>query len=51
MKRFGIIDPQIEDYLYSLVPDRAGVLADMESHAEREDPHILKAIELVKAGQ
>ncbi|MDQ3930442.1 MAG: O-methyltransferase [Chloroflexota bacterium] len=36
MKRFGIVDPQIEDYLYSLVPERAGVLADMESHAERE---------------
>jgi caffeoyl-CoA O-methyltransferase len=36
MKRFGIVDPQIEDYLYSLVPDRVGVLADMESHAERE---------------
>ena len=36
MKRFATTDPRIEDYIYSLVPAREGVLADMEAHAERE---------------
>jgi caffeoyl-CoA O-methyltransferase len=41
MKRFGTTDPRIEDYIYSLIPAREGVLADMEAHAEREGVPII----------
>jgi predicted O-methyltransferase YrrM len=36
MRHFGITDPKIEEYLYSLLPPVEGVLADMEAHAQRE---------------
>jgi len=36
MKHYGITQPEIEEYMYSFVPPREGVLADMEAHAERE---------------
>ena len=36
MKHFGITDPRLEDYMQSLLPAGAEVLADMEAHAERE---------------
>ncbi|HEX8229228.1 MAG TPA: O-methyltransferase [Chloroflexia bacterium] len=36
MKHFGITDPRLEDYMQSLLPTGAEVLADMEAHAERE---------------
>lgn len=41
MKQFGIVDPKIEEYMYSLVPAREGVLADMEAQAERESVPII----------
>jgi caffeoyl-CoA O-methyltransferase len=41
MKHFGITDAGIEDYLMSLVPQREGVLADMEAHASRENIPII----------
>lgn len=33
---FNIVDPSIEQYLYSLIPARDRVLAEMEARAERE---------------
>jgi predicted O-methyltransferase YrrM len=36
MKHFGITRPEVEDYMFGLLPPREGVLADMEAHAERE---------------
>jgi predicted O-methyltransferase YrrM len=36
MRHFGITDQKIEEYLYSLLPPREGVLADVEAHAQRE---------------
>jgi caffeoyl-CoA O-methyltransferase len=36
MRHFGITDPNIEEYLYRLLPAREGVLADIEAHADRE---------------
>jgi caffeoyl-CoA O-methyltransferase len=36
MKHFGLVDPAIEDYVLGLMPQREGVLADIEAHAERE---------------
>jgi predicted O-methyltransferase YrrM len=41
MKHFGITDPKIEEYLYTLLPEREGVLLDMEAHAEREGVPII----------
>jgi caffeoyl-CoA O-methyltransferase len=41
MKHFGITDPKIEEYLYFLLPEREGVLLDMEAHAEREGVPII----------
>ena len=31
-----IVNPQVEDYLYDLIPDRDAVLSEMEARAERE---------------
>jgi caffeoyl-CoA O-methyltransferase len=45
MKRFGITDPQIEDYIAGLVPPREGALADMEAHAEREGVPIIGPVQ------
>lgn len=45
MKHFGITDPAIEDYIASLVPDREGVLADMEAHAERDGVPIIGPVQ------
>jgi caffeoyl-CoA O-methyltransferase len=45
MKHFGITDPNIEEYLLALVPGRAGVLADMEAHADREGIPIIGPVE------
>ena len=36
MKHYGITREDIEDYLLGLLPQRQGVLAEMEAHAERE---------------
>ena len=33
----GITVPEVEDYLYAILPPRDAVLADMEAQAERED--------------
>ena len=41
MKHYGITQPKIEEYMYSFVPPREGVLADMEAHAEREEVPII----------
>jgi predicted O-methyltransferase YrrM len=45
MKQFGIVAPEIEDYLLSLVPERQGVLADMEAHAVREHIPIIGPVQ------
>ncbi len=36
MRHYGITREDIEDYLLGLLPQRQGVLAEMEAHAERE---------------
>jgi predicted O-methyltransferase YrrM len=36
VKHYGITREDIEDYLLGLLPQRQGVLAEMEAHAERE---------------
>src|SRR5204863_8999126 len=45
MKRFGITDPKIEDYLEAHLPPRDPVLLDMEAHAERENVPIIGPVE------
>ncbi len=45
MRHFGITDPQIEDYLDTLLPSREAVLLDMEAHAEREGVPIIGSVE------
>lgn len=45
MKRFGITDRKLEDYMYSLLPPSEGALADMEAHAERENVPIIGPME------
>lgn len=45
MKYFGVTDLKMEDYLYSLLPGRGGVLVDMEEHAERENVPIIGPLE------
>ena len=37
----GITVPEIEDYLYSMLPPRDEVLAEMEAEASREDVPIV----------
>src|SRR5438046_6871147 len=44
-KYFGITDQKIEDYLYALLPEREGVLLDIEAHAERENVPIIGPLE------
>src|SRR5918912_872417 len=45
MRHFGITDPNIEQYLYSLLPQREEVLLDMEEHAVREGIPIIGPLE------
>jgi predicted O-methyltransferase YrrM len=45
MRRFGITDPLVEDYLYAKLPAREQVLLDMEAHAEREGVPIIGPLE------
>lgn len=45
MKRFGITDPKLEDYIAGMVPPREGTLADMEAHAEREGVSIIGPVQ------
>lgn len=45
MKHFGITDPKLEDYIASLLPQREGVLVDMEAHAEREGLGIIGPVQ------
>jgi predicted O-methyltransferase YrrM len=45
MKRFGITDPRIEDYLDEHLPSRPAVLLDMEAHAERDGIPIIGPVE------
>src|SRR2546423_15672917 len=45
MKYFGVTDKGMEEYLYSLLPERGGVLLDMEAHAEREGVPIIGPME------
>src|SRR5262245_30059802 len=45
MKHFGITDPNIEDYLLRLLPERESVLLDIEAHAERENVPIIGPVE------
>lgn len=45
MKYFGVTDQKMEEYLYSLLPERGDVLLDMEAHAERENVPIIGPLE------
>src|SRR3954468_21842095 len=45
MKRFGITDAAIEDYLERQMPTRPQVLLDMEAHAERDGVPIIGPVE------
>src|SRR2546423_1813242 len=45
MKYFGVTDKGMEEYLYNLLPEREGVLLDMEAHAEREGVPIIGPLE------